>query len=274
MLLPNAEFGGASPVVAGASPGGAASNSAGAAGLATGAAGAPSAGAAGGTSLGGANSGGANSGGANSGGANSGGANSGGTNSGGANNGGTNSGGANNGGANNGGANNGGANNGGASNGGAPAAGSAGAGQAGAGGSAGGTAIEQLLSQDKPATADSEQTGHLAALGNDGATDTRWCAANGAAGHYWQVDLGQSYTLSKLDIGWEQAAAYQFKVDGSLDGTTWTTLLDQTASTNAEASQTYPLSGGPSARYVRITTTTLPTTSIWASFFEFKVYGH
>jgi F5/8 type C domain len=237
-LIPDADYGGAPSVTAGASPGGAATN-AGAAGSATGAAGAPSAGAAGSTVGGGANSGGANSGGANSGGANSGGASP------------T------------------------AGGGGTPAGGRASAGGAGAGGgSAGGTAIEQLLSQGKPATADSEETGHLAALGDDGATDTRWCAANGAAGHYWQVDLGQTYVLSKLSVSWEKAVVYQFKVDGSLDGTSFTPVLDQTQSTNAVADQTYPLSAAPSARYVRVTTTTLPNSNIWASFFEFQVYGH
>jgi hypothetical protein len=40
------------------------------------------------------------------------------------------------------------------------------------------------------------------------------------------------------------------------------------------ADQTYPLSSAPGARYVRITTTTLPDTNTWASFFEFQVYGH
>ena len=162
-----------------------------------------------------------------------------------------------------------------AGSGGAPpsSGGTAGAGLAG-GGSAGSPAVEQLLSEGKPATSDSEETGHLAALGDDGAADTRWCAANGSGGHYWQVDLGKTYVLSKLAVSWEKAAVYQFKVDGSLDNSSFTSLLDQTASSNAVADQTYPLSAAPSARYVRVTTTTLPNANIWASFFEFQVYGH
>jgi hypothetical protein len=146
----------------------------------------------------------------------------------------------------------------------------------GSGGSGGGAVTEQLLSLNKPATADSEETdkGNLAALGNDGSTTTRWCAADGAAGHYWQVDLGASYTLSKLEIIWEKAANYQFKVEGSADGNAWASVLDETATTNATADQTYPLSAAPKARYMRVTTTTLPSATIWASFFEFSVYGH
>ena len=144
------------------------------------------------------------------------------------------------------------------------------------GGASGGGGTDHLLSQGKPATADSEETskGHLAGLGNDGDTTTRWCAADGAGGHYWQVDLGQSYTLSQLKISWEKAVVYQFKVEGSPDGTAWSPLLDQTKSTNSVADQSYNLTGAPSARWVRVTTTTLPDTGTWASFFEVQVYGH
>lgn len=154
--------------------------------------------------------------------------------------------------------------------------GAGGSSSAGLGGGGAGGATQQLLSQSKPATADSEETskGNLAALGNDGSATTRWCAADGAGGHYWQVDLGQKYTLSKLQINWEKAAVYQFKVEGSLDGSTWSLVLDQTASTNSTANQSYSLPAAPSARWVRITTTTLPNTTTWASFFEFQVYGH
>jgi hypothetical protein len=154
------------------------------------------------------------------------------------------------------------------------------AGKAGGGGSAGnagsGGAVDQLLSQGKPASADSEETskGNLAALGNDGSLTTRWCAADGAVGHYWQVDLGKTYTLSKLQLDWEKAVVYQFKVEGSPDGSAWSLILDQTKSTNSVANQTYPLPAAPTARWVRVTTTTLPNTSTWASFFEFQVYGH
>jgi F5/8 type C domain len=159
--------------------------------------------------------------------------------------------------------------------GGGGSAGAAAGGQS-SGGSGGGAVTDQLLSLNKPATADSEETtkGNLAALGNDGSATTRWCAADGAAGHYWQVDLGASYTLGKLEITWEKAANYQFKVEGSADGNAWTSVLDETATTNATADQTYPLSAAPKARYVRVTTTTLPSATIWASFFEFSVYGH
>lgn len=155
------------------------------------------------------------------------------------------------------------------------AAGAGNAGSAGTAGSAG--AVDRLLSEGKPSSADSEEVsqGHLAGLGNDGSLTTRWCASDGAAGHNWKVDLGAVRTLSKIQLTWEKAAVYKFKVEGSPDGTTWpTVLLDQTNSTNSVAAQTYPLTGSPTARWVRITVTALPNSTTWASFFEFAVYGH
>jgi alpha-L-fucosidase len=136
--------------------------------------------------------------------------------------------------------------------------------------------VDHLLSQAKPATADSEQSsqGHTADSGNDGSLTTRWCANDSATGHYWKVDLGAVSTLSKLEVTWEKALIYKFKVEGSADGNTWSPLLDQTTSSNAAADQTYPLSGSPTARWVRLTVTGLANTSTWASFFEFSVYGH
>lgn len=147
-------------------------------------------------------------------------------------------------------------------------------GTAGSGGSGGNNTTATLLSQGKTATADSEQTGNLAPLGNDGVTTTRWCAADNGLNHHWQVDLGALKTLTKINLTWEQAANYKFLIEGSLNGTAYTTLSDQRTTTNASATQSYPLTGAPQARWVRVTVTGLPTSNVWASFFECAVYGY
>ncbi|MEO6598950.1 MAG: discoidin domain-containing protein [Polyangiaceae bacterium] len=152
---------------------------------------------------------------------------------------------------------------------------SAGSGGASAGSGGSGTVVDTLLSRGKPVSADSVQLGHLAADGNDASLTTRWCAADAATGHNWQVDLGQLRTLGKLQIAWEKAENYRFKVDGSADGQVWKLLLDQTATTSTAATQMYPLAQAPQARWVRITITAVPTNIIaWASFFDFSVFGH
>lgn len=160
----------------------------------------------------------------------------------------------------------------------AGSAGSAGSGTAGSAGSGGApVVVDELLSRGKAASADSEEGNgeHPAAHGNDDSSTTRWCAANSATGHYWQVDLGQRRTLSKIEVSFEKAAVYRFKVEGSADGTTFgTPLLDQTNTNDSTANRSFALESSPQARWVRITVTGLPNTTTWASFFDFSVYGH
>jgi hypothetical protein len=127
------------------------------------------------------------------------------------------------------------------------------------------------LAQGKTASADSSQTANPAANGNDGNTSTRWCANDANANHWWKVDLGASYALTGSQVMWEFAKNYKYKVEVSTDNTTWTMASDKTASTNAAQTQTDSFS--VTARYVRITVTTLPDTNTWASFFEFRVFG-
>jgi len=116
--------------------------------------------------------------------------------------------------------------------------------------------------------------GLVAGLGNDGSATTRWCAADGAAGHFWKVDLGAVKTLSRLQISWEHTAVYKFKIEGSPDGSAWSMLVDQTKSTSSSPDQSYTLASAPQMRSVRIAVTGLPNNNVWASFFEFSVYGH
>jgi hypothetical protein len=153
---------------------------------------------------------------------------------------------------------------------------------AGTGGSAagtagtGGSAPDTNLSRAKPATSDSEQTSaaHDAADGNDGDLGSRWCAADSQVNHYWEVDLGKSFSLGSLHILWEKSVAYLFKVETSVDHTSWSIVVDKTASSAATADQQHALPAGTKGRYVRITVTGGLNASTWASFFELEVFGH
>ncbi len=142
------------------------------------------------------------------------------------------------------------------------------------GGMGGSAPVEVLLSKGRPATADSVELTHDIAFGNDGTTATRYCAVDSAVGHHWQVDLGQSYAITRLHILWEKSALYQFKIEGSQDNVAYSSILDESKTTSTSANQTYLLSNGVGARYVRVTATTLPNTTTWLSFFEFEVFGH
>jgi alpha-L-fucosidase len=155
--------------------------------------------------------------------------------------------------------------------------GSAVAGESG-GGSAGATqnVSDSNLSRGKATTADSEQITrlHYAGDANDGDRSTRWCAADYRPNHYWEVDLGQTFSLSSLRILWEKDALYLFKLESSVDHTSWSLVLDKTNSNVATANQEHALPPGTRGRYVRITVTGGITPSVWASFFEVDVFGH
>jgi hypothetical protein len=151
----------------------------------------------------------------------------------------------------------------------------------GPGGSGGGGSVVELA-RDKAATADSEENNgsqvNLAPSGNDGDAATRWCAANGGE-HYWQVDLGATHELVRVEIDFEypaQAAgsAYGYTVGVSSDGTAFTTAIDQRTNTSTTMTQTAQFPAATMGRHVRITITpptTNPTT--WSSFWEARVYG-
>jgi alpha-L-fucosidase len=122
----------------------------------------------------------------------------------------------------------------------------------------------------KKATASSEAKGYHAAMAFDGSTATRWAASNGRTGQWLQVDLGSTKSLTGARIAWElDATAYQYRIEGSTDKHSWTTLADPTIVTSTSQVQTAGFSA--QARYVRVTITGLPT-GVQASIRSLEVY--
>jgi uncharacterized repeat protein (TIGR02543 family) len=126
------------------------------------------------------------------------------------------------------------------------------------------------LALKKSATADSSQWRRSPAYGNDGNTATRWCAANGYLNHWWKVDLGGTYSLTGTEIIWESAKNYKYKIEVSANNINWVLVVDKTK--NILSTKTMNDSFVATARYVRITVTSLPSYT-WASFYEFRVFG-
>ncbi len=60
----------------------------------------------------------------------------------------------------------------------------------------------------------------------DGKMATRWCAANGSPA-WVAVDFERVVKARQVTIDWEQNANYQYRLQVSVDGTSWTTLADQ-----------------------------------------------
>jgi hypothetical protein len=131
-------------------------------------------------------------------------------------------------------------------------------------GSTGGTNI----AQGKPTTASSsENAGTAAANATDGNTGTRWSSA--FTDPQWiQVDLGQSYAITSVNLNWEAAYATAFQIQTSPDGTTWTTVYSTTTGTGGN--QNIAVTG--TGRYVRMTGTHRAT-QYGYSLWEFGVTG-
>jgi putative membrane-bound dehydrogenase-like protein len=132
--------------------------------------------------------------------------------------------------------------------------------------------VPENLAKGKPATAlASESDDHRPGAGNDGDTETRWCAPDNGSGYWWQVDLGKPEDLTGCAITWEAEAIYGYKVEGSADGQRWTMLSDQTQNRSTEPKREHRFNA-PGIRHVRLTVTGVEQ-GHWASFFEFEVYG-
>lgn len=131
---------------------------------------------------------------------------------------------------------------------------------------------ELPISRGKTATASSEaSSGTSAAKAVDGDAGTRWQQSGTGDPSWLQVDLGDTYLISGTRSTAELASGLgvRYRIQYSLDGTTWSTYADRTArgvvpGRDATASVI-------SARYMRITFTS--TGGQGAALTEFDVFG-
>lgn len=116
------------------------------------------------------------------------------------------------------------------------------------------------LAQNKTTTAQSDEGASFTAdKATDGAAQygaglTYWGA--GPLPQWWQVDLGKAYSLSFVNITnyADGSRYYRYTVEGSINGTTWSTLAQKSNSSVATwQGDNYAVTGV--ARYVRVTVT-------------------
>jgi fibronectin type 3 domain-containing protein len=127
------------------------------------------------------------------------------------------------------------------------------------------------VSQFRPVTASSEQVGNLAVNATDiDPVFTRWCADSGGYPAWWQVDLGSAQPVNKAVITWfdDGGRSYRYRIEGSTDGITFTTLIDRTD--NTSPTTTSDLFSG-TARYVRVTVT--GGSADYPSFYDAQIFG-
>ncbi|GAA1271077.1 hypothetical protein GCM10009677_24950 [Sphaerisporangium rubeum] len=125
------------------------------------------------------------------------------------------------------------------------------------------------LALNRPATASStESAAYPASYAVDASASTRWSSA--FADPQWiQVDLGATYTVTRVRLVWEAAYATAYQIQTSANGSSWSTARSVTGGNGGEDDITGLSS---STRYVRMYGTARGTPYGY-SLFTFEVYG-
>ncbi|MDQ0656299.1 discoidin domain-containing protein [Paenibacillus sp. W2I17] len=112
----------------------------------------------------------------------------------------------------------------------------------------------KLLSQGKPATAQTATGTNPASYANDGNYQTEWVGTGSSWPHWWKVDLGSVQQLNNVQISWWMQKGsegyYKYKIETSTDNVNWTVALDRT--NNTSYGFTSDTLSSTAARYVRI----------------------
>ena len=117
-------------------------------------------------------------------------------------------------------------------------------------------------------SAKSSGGGNTETLSNDGDLTTRWFSAV-ADNQWWEVDLGSSKSISRIDIKWEGAYATDYEIQVSGDDVSFTKVFSTTSGVGGNVSHPFT---STNARYVKILLNKR-IESMWAfSFWEFEVY--
>lgn len=131
------------------------------------------------------------------------------------------------------------------------------------------------------ASASSSQSANPPGGANDGNLMTRWCEDGRVLPVFWQLDLGTSHSLSRVELVWEypERQFYGYTIGVSDDSTQFpaTPAIDNTKSQSTANTQIATFAPQVSGRYVRITVTSLPPNAppieTWASLYEVRVFG-
>lgn len=128
------------------------------------------------------------------------------------------------------------------------------------------------LAIGKQAASDSiADEAHAAFKGNDGIGHTMWLAADEAAGHWWQADLGSDKAIAGTRVKFHQAGNFLYVIQVSSDGESWRLAVNQTGQTSEEQIRVDMFK--EQARFVRIVYNKVPV-GVRAGHFAFEIFGY
>ena len=138
------------------------------------------------------------------------------------------------------------------------------------------------LTIGKTVTASSEVDGKEAAKAADRTIKTWWSSMTGNSGEWLQIDLGKEYPIEAVQANFADEGfplrtsgnpfvPYQYKIEGSVDGGSWTLIVDKAANGVTNPHILSVLDTPVSARYVKITNLSeLPGNF---SLYDLRVFG-
>ncbi|VUD52792.1 hypothetical protein TDB9533_01704 [Thalassocella blandensis] len=127
-----------------------------------------------------------------------------------------------------------------------------------------------LVSVNKSATASSAM--QAASLAFDGNMGTRWESQHQIDPSNLTVDLGDVFDLSEVVIYWEAANAERYEIQGSQNGSSWSTLANFSGGQFGERTDTLEVSGV--FRFVRMNGLARSANNDWGySIWEMEVWG-
>src|SRR5690606_23580596 len=86
-----------------------------------------------------------------------------------------------------------------------------------------------------------------------------------------QFEFDRPQALTEIEINWEQpSAVYRYRVEGSNDGKTWSTLLDKSSNTDSHPGAS-PLADNTETVFLRITG--IGSQGGWCSIREVAIQG-
>lgn len=124
-----------------------------------------------------------------------------------------------------------------------------------------------LLSYKKSVEVSSSLDGYAAENAVDEDIRTWWSAASGNAGEWLKIDLGSVCTINAVQLNFADHdadtegfvdGAYQYTVEVSRDGNTWTNIIDKSQNTLNSPHEYTELSSAVEGRYVRVTNKNCP----------------
>lgn len=138
-----------------------------------------------------------------------------------------------------------------------------------------------LLSYAKPVQASSILENHPLNFACDEEIRTFWSAKTGDKGEWFSIDLLKECSINALQVNFAENGTkihgrsadifYQYLIEGSNDGKTWTVLVDKTDNKTDVPHDYIELNSGVKARYIKITNHKVPDGTF--AIADFRVFG-